>query len=350
MNCPACGHSLAAGAAFCADCGAKIGAPGAAPSGVPPSIANAGAGGAALATATWNDMKSQFPGLLSRVTNILVRPRTEWPVIANESTSTLKLYTGYVAPLAAIGPLASIIGMSLVGISIPFVGTIRTPIASSLMHAIVSFVLALVGVFVLSLIVNALAPKFGGERNGSQALKVAAYAYTPGWLAGVLLLLPMLSLLAVIAALYGLYLMYLGLPILMKAAKEKAVAYTAVVVLCAIGLGVVVAAISGAMIGGQGMSLMGMRGNAVEREAASEKAGAAAAGALLGGVLGQDASGKAALGSAIGRWPSSGGKRRSRQCRRSHSRHPEAEAPPTRPLPRTKSPRPPARWVRLEAR
>jgi hypothetical protein len=245
-------------------------------------------------------MKSQFPGLLARATNIVVRPRTEWPVIASESTPTLKLYTGYVAPLAAIGPLASIIGMSLVGISIPFMGTIRTPIASSVMHAITSFVMALVGVFVLSLIINALAPKFDGESNRSQALKVAAYTYTPGWLAGVLLLLPALSFLAVIAAFYGVYLLHLGLPILMKAPKEKATAYTSVVVLCAIVLGIVVAAISGAMLGAQGMSL-GLRGNAVEREAASEKAGAAAAGALLGGVVGQDESGKAAIGSAIGK-------------------------------------------------
>ena len=295
MKCPACGLSIAEGSGFCAGCGAKLATFTHAPPG--PSAE----GPAVAAAAAWDDVKSQFPGLVKRATNIVVKPGTEWPVIAGETTSTAKLYAGYVAPLAAIGPLASIIGMSVVGISIPFMGTIRTPLASSVMQAIVSFVMALVGVFVLGLIINALAPKFSGEKNPAQALKVAAYACTPVWLAGILLLLPMLSLLVLIAALYSLYLLYLGLPILMKAPKERATGYTAVVVLCAIAIGVVVGVASAALRGTPGMPLSGMPGSALEQQANAEKAGAAAAGALVGGMLGQDASGKAAIGNAVGK-------------------------------------------------
>ena len=275
---------MSEGASFCAACGAKVYRPSvptaAAPASPPPAAA---VGEAAAGAAAWEGLTRQFPGLIERAKNIVLKPSVEWPVIAAESTSTAKLYTGYVMPLAAIGPIASIIGMSLVGISVPFLGTIRTPILSSVMYAIVAFVMALVGIFVLA-----------------QALKVAAYAYTPAWLAGILSLLPMLSMLILIAALYGLYLLYLGLPILMKAPKEKAAGYTAVVVLCAIVLGIVFSLISGAVTGVGGFSLTGMRGGAMEREAASEKAGTAAAGALLGGLLGQDDKGKAAIGTAIG--------------------------------------------------
>jgi hypothetical protein len=300
MNCAKCSHPNAEGTRFCANCGAAISAEAAKPAPAPGvAFTAAAAGTSATASAAWEDMKKQFPGLVERAKNILLKPNAEWPVIAAETTSTGKLYTGYIVPLAAIGPLASIIGMSLVGISVPFLGTIRTPILSSVSYAVVAFILALVGVFVLALIIDALAPTFSGEKNQAQALKVAAYSYTPAWLAGILGVIPMLSLLGVIAALYGLYLLYLGLPILMKAPKEKAVGYTVVVVLCAIVLGVVFGAISGTMMGARGMGWMGMHGNTLERQAVSEKAGAAAAGSLLGGLFGQDDKGKAAIGSAV---------------------------------------------------
>jgi hypothetical protein len=300
MNCAACGHPNAEGTRFCANCGAAMTAEALKPAPAPGvAFAAAAAGTSATAAAAWEDMKKQFPGLLERVKNILLKPNAEWPVIAVETTSTGKLYTGYIVPLAAIGPIASIIGMSLVGIDVAFLGTIRTPILSSVSSAVVSFVLALLGVFVLALIIDGLAPTFSGEKNQGQALKVAAYSYTPAWLAGVLGVVPMFSLLEVVAALYGLYLLYLGLPILMKAPKEKAVGYTAVVVICAIVLGVVLGAISGTMMGARGMSLMGMHGSAFGQHAASEQAGAASAGSLLGGLFGQDDKGKAAIGSAV---------------------------------------------------
>ena len=69
-----------------------------------------------------------------------------------------------------------------------------------------------VGIFVLSLIINALAPTFGAQKNSAQAMKVAVYAYTPGWLAGVFNIIPLLGILGIIAGLYGIYLLYLGLP------------------------------------------------------------------------------------------------------------------------------------------
>jgi len=143
--------------------------------------------------------------------------------------------------------VASIIGMSVVGVSVPFFGTYRAPFAAALGHAVVSYVLTLVGVYVLALIINALAPTFAAEKNDAQALKVAAYASTAAWLAGVFSLIPVLSVLGILG-LYSLYLLYLGLPILMKAPQEKALGYTAVVVVAAIALFAVIGAVSGAFI------------------------------------------------------------------------------------------------------
>jgi hypothetical protein len=282
MNCPACNHPNPDGTRFCANCGAALSAGTDKPSSATgAAFSDAAAGTGAAASAAWVDITKQFPGLIERARNILLRPNTEWPAIAAEATSTRTLYTGYIVPLAAIGPIASIIGMSLVGIDVPFLGTIRTPILSSVSYAIVAFILALVGVFVLALIIDALAPTFSGEKNQRQALKVAAYSYTPAWLAGILGVMPVLSLLGVVAALYALYLLYLGLPILMKSPKDRAVGYTVVVVLCAIVLGVIFGAISEAVMGRHAISWMGMRGSAVERQAASQKAGSDAAGSLV---------------------------------------------------------------------
>src|SRR4029450_8294572 len=81
--------------------------------------------------------------------------------------------------------------------------------------------------------------------DSNKAFKVAVYSYTPAWIAGVLQILPALGFLGIIAALYGLYLLYLGLPALMKVPQDKAIGYTAVVVVCAIVLSIVVASIGG---------------------------------------------------------------------------------------------------------
>jgi hypothetical protein len=195
--------------------------------------------------------------MVNRVKGICLTPKTEWDAIAEEETSTADLFKGYAVPLAAIPPIAAFIGGSLIGRSMPFVGSYRVPIVSGLVMAIFTFVMALVGIFVVSLIIDALAPSFGAEKNSGQAIKVAVYSYTPAWVAGVLQILPMLGLLAILAGLYGLYLLYLGLPRLMKCPQEKAVGYTAVVVVCAIVLSLVVGAV-GAGIMGAGM--FGARG------------------------------------------------------------------------------------------
>ena len=203
-------------------------------------------------------------GLVDRAKNICITPKTEWPVIAGETIPTASLMTGYVAPLAIIGPVAAFIGGSIIGHTLPFVGTWRTPIIMGVGVAIFTFVMAFVGVFILSLIINALAPTFGGEKNQQQALKVAVYSYTPAWIAGILSIIPFLGLLAMLAAFYGLYLLYLGLPRLMKCPEDKSIGYTVVVVICAIVLSVVISLIGGSFAGAgmMGSGALGGRSSA----------------------------------------------------------------------------------------
>jgi len=175
-------------------------------------------------------------GLVDRAKNILLTPGKEWAVIDAETTSIKDLYVGYAVILAAIGPIANVIGFGLIGAHVPFSGvTYRWPLATALEYAVFAYVLSLGGAFVLALIIDALAPTFGGQKNQLQALKVAIYSSTASWLAGIFTIIPALAILGLVG-LYSLYLLYSGLPVLMKSPKDKAMGYTVVTIICAIVL------------------------------------------------------------------------------------------------------------------
>ncbi|MEW5859703.1 MAG: Yip1 family protein [Cyanobacteriota bacterium] len=182
--------------------------------------------------------------LIKRIPNILLHPKSEWREIATETTSSARLYNTYIAPLAAIAPIAAAVGWAVIGINSSSIATSRLPLVPAILYAGVSFLLTLLSVFFLSLIINALAPQFSAERNQRQALKVAAYANTPAWLAGILRVIPSFTIFAFLAGLYSVYLLYLGLPIVMKCPKNKVTAYTAVTLAGAVVLYVFVIGIS----------------------------------------------------------------------------------------------------------
>ena len=184
--------------------------------------------------------------LVARVKGILLAPKTEWDVIEGESATVGSLYTSYVMPLAAIPAIAGFIGLTLIGYSV-LGTTYRYPLVSGIEQAILMYVLSLVGTFVLALIIDALAPNFGGQKNQVQALKVAAYASTATWVAGVFTILPALAVLNILG-LYSLYLLFLGLPRLMKAPQDRAMPYTVVVIIGAIAVFILVGAISRTVI------------------------------------------------------------------------------------------------------
>ena len=162
--------------------------------------------------------------LVDRVKNILLTPKTEWPVIAGETATVQGLYTGYIMILAAIGPVALALRLGLFGMGLGV--------------ALVSYVIALLMAFVLAWIVDALAPSFGGEKNLERSLQLVAYSFTAAWVAGVFHLIPVVgSLLSLAGSLYSLYLFYLGAPVMRKCAPDKAAGFTVVVVLCAIVAG-----------------------------------------------------------------------------------------------------------------
>ena len=196
-------------------------------------------------------MDPQYPigaprPLVERVKAILLTPKTEWLAIDAEPATVQGIFKSYVVPLAAIGPVASLIGSLVFGWH--FFGiTYRPPIGAAIAGAAVSYALALASVFVLAFVIDALAPSFGGTKNQVQAFKVAAYGATASWVAGIFNLIPMLGWLGILG-LYSLYLIYLGLPLLMRAPAEKALGYTVVTIISAAVIALVISALSAPIV------------------------------------------------------------------------------------------------------
>jgi len=219
--------------------------------------------------------------LIDRAKSLLLQPRDTWSAIEAEAADVAGLYTRYLMVLAAIPAVCGFIGMSLIGMG-AFGVSIRVPVVAGLVNMVVSYVLSLVGVFVLALIVDALAPTFGGQKSSIQALKLAVYASTAALLGGVFTLLPSLAMLGLLAALYSVYLIYTGLPVLMRNPPEKTLAYTAVVLVAAIVMGLVMGAVGSLFMPG-GSALLGSGAPAVSVR-------------TPGGTLGIDTAGLEAAG------------------------------------------------------
>lgn len=188
--------------------------------------------------------------IITRAKSMLLAPRAEWPLVAAEPDTVGGLYSGYIAVVAAIPAIVHFLSSTLIGVSVPFLGAFRVPLAAGITTAVLRYVLSLIGTFVVALIVDALAPSFGAEKNRVQALKTVAYASTASWVASIIGIIPGLGLLAALAGgIYSIYLLNMGLPFTMKCPPEKAIGYTAVSAIVAIIIWWVLALVVGSMAG-----------------------------------------------------------------------------------------------------
>jgi len=171
----------------------------------------------------------------ARAKAILVDPATAWGGIEKDIGDPAFLLSRYVAVLALIPALSSFIGTTLIGAIAPSGAVVRADLIDGLFGAIFNYAASCVIVLLLGLIINLLAPLFGGRRDFEDAFKLAVYSFTPLWLAGICLLLPGLRFLLLIGA-YGIYLLWLGVPRLTKVPERQAGNLTAVIVICTCGL------------------------------------------------------------------------------------------------------------------
>lgn len=180
--------------------------------------------------------------LVERVKSILLKPNAEWPIIAAEPATVKGLFTGYAMILAAIGPIAGLIG------GLAFGGAGNIGALGLLVGAIVSYVLTLVAAFVLGFIIDVLAPSFGAQRNLEQSMKISVYGFTPVWVLGILNIVPVLGTLALIGVIYSFYLIFLGIKTVKTPPEDKAVIYAVVAIIAALIANLLVGMIGGLVL------------------------------------------------------------------------------------------------------
>lgn len=165
--------------------------------------------------------------IFTRAYGLLREPKKEWEQIKAEETTVPSLLIGYVAPLAAIPPVAGLIG------SLIFEPIRVGSISNAIVGMFVTWVVTIALVFLIGVLINTLADQFDADRNDIGAQKVAAYSITPALLSGLFSLWPPLWWVSLFALAAMVFIMYRGLPVLMKAPEDRALSYAATVTVAA---------------------------------------------------------------------------------------------------------------------
>ena len=232
--CPQCGSELNEGAKFCPSCGFQITARQGVPPPPPPSPAPEPGPGrqaqepvygqAKQATNVFTNAVTGKTNLVQRVINILMRPKEEWQVIANERPDKNKILFGYLMILALIPAIITFINYSLIF----SYSTIYYPI----IQAVISYCITISIIYLASYIVDLLAPSFDSEQNFDRSFQLVSYAYTPVCVVFILGVIPGLNIIAIfVGFLYMIYLLITGIPLLKKAPDDKATGYGILLVL-----------------------------------------------------------------------------------------------------------------------
>jgi len=173
--------------------------------------------------------------LVGRIKGILVDPKAEWPRIKREPGDVVYLFANYVAVLAAIPAICGWIAWIVVG----------APVFTGVVITLIRYLLSFVSVYLIALIIDALAPTFDAEKDFDNALKLAVYSATPFWLSGIFSLIPVLGFVRILALVYAAYLLWLGIPPLMRSPPDKSIGYTGAIAACAAAIGIVFLVVAG---------------------------------------------------------------------------------------------------------
>lgn len=249
--CQKCGAELNPESKFCMSCGAGVPQSDADPQQMHASSWQSGykfkEPGFKQATEDFSAAITGKTNLIARVKNILIKPKSEWPVIFAEQPNTMKILFGYVIILALIPAIASILGYGLVGQTL--MGYTFRSWPTAFQNGIIQFLSAIIAVFLTAWIVDLLAPSFDSEKNFGRSFQLVAYSYTPGWIAGIILLVPSLSLIMTLFMLYSIYLLVIGAPVLKHTPRDKVAGYVIITIICIILISIVVATILAAVMG-----------------------------------------------------------------------------------------------------
>ncbi len=174
--------------------------------------------------------------LFERIKGVLLNPQAEWAKIEAEDKSVLELYRDYIVILAAIPPFASFIGAWLFGFSRGPTGLMHETFLGGLSRAALQYLLSLPLLYIVGFVISNAAEFFDGKADDKRALTLAAYSYTPAWLASVFGLVPGLRWLDILGF-YGVYVFHHGLTRMAKVPKENADVFTLAILVLTVAAG-----------------------------------------------------------------------------------------------------------------
>ena len=184
-----------------------------------------------------------FNAIIKRVIAILTKPKDEFEVIKNEEMSVGDMYMKYALIVAAIPVVARFLGFLLFGRG--FFGTGRI-----LFWMILQYAASLAAVYILAMVIDALAPSFGAQKDMNRSMKVAVFSSTAAWVAGAFEIIPRLRILALIGGFYSLYLLFISMKSLKEPPEEKAAGYTIVSIIAYIAVFLITSWIAATIIFG----------------------------------------------------------------------------------------------------
>lgn len=174
-------------------------------------------------------------GAAGRLLNLLLHPAETWESICDEPATLEGLYRHWVLPLAAIPAVASAVRLIAFRGFVLFGARYQPSFLTVLGDAVAQYVLILIATYLLAVVIDQAAPRFGGERSLTKAFKLTAYSGTAAWVFGLMILLPMAGeFIAFLGSLYSLYTLYLGLPKLMRSRQEDTLTYFGLVLAVAV--------------------------------------------------------------------------------------------------------------------
>jgi hypothetical protein len=186
---------------------------------------------------------------LSHVWGMFAHPEREWKAIREENCTVTQCYCSHVLLLALIPAIAGYIGTTQVGWQVGARETVRLTPESALSIAVLFYLTMLVAVLTIGKLIHWMGRTYGASQPLPQCIALAAYAATPLFLTGAMLLYPVLwvNLLIGLAALaYTVYLLYTGVPIVMGISPERGFLFSSAVL--AVGLVMLVGVLAASVI------------------------------------------------------------------------------------------------------
>ncbi|HQH27616.1 MAG TPA: Yip1 family protein [Oligoflexia bacterium] len=160
-----------------------------------------------------------------RAKDILLDPKGIWEKLKSEEQTIEGLFRNYGFLILALPVIFKFLRMVSVGIELPFGVTYHWPFIQGVFFSIVSYFLQIIGVFLMALIIEKLAPRFSCSVKRVDALKLVVYSLTPASLTSVFYLIPGLGVLLLLGGLYSLYLFYQGFGCMTGVAQESRMKY-----------------------------------------------------------------------------------------------------------------------------